>query len=315
FIIVNDNFDSSYIPLGYMLIDMKYKGDSFKTLVPQSLLFFLANPGEGDVDDALDEISDFYGNVQDFEDDLLEENGNSVQGTNWAVTARTAYATYLINKLTKPKGENADNPEWNKKTLKALDINDKFVARRIKAMAAVRLEKTAEEVRNYGLGDVLKHITVNERKVEQLSREEFDQITCWAGSHYKIKEEYQNNPDVEYRIDSKHSIGHKVGEKITKRQDVPVLDAKINQLEEEIQVYRKGKHDSLGRHDKMLIRMYANLVHIAKENSQKQLEIKPSAGQEYLQEEKEEGEMVLLTGPPGKKICIPFQIYTEDNKE
>ena len=115
FIIVDKDLD--YIPLGYMLVDMKYKEDSFKVLIPQSLLYFLANPGEGDVDNALDEIADFYENVQDYEDALLEENESSVQGTNWAVTARSAYSTYLINKLTKHNGYDMDKPEWDSETL------------------------------------------------------------------------------------------------------------------------------------------------------------------------------------------------------
>jgi len=275
FVVVSDNFDSNYIPLGYMLIDMRYKRESFKTLVPQNLLYFLANPGEGDVDTALDEIGDFYDDVQEFEDDLLEENGDSVQGTNWAVTARQAYVTYLINKLTKASEDDADIPEWNDEILKSLDLQDDYVARRVKAIAAVSLGKTAEQVRSYGLGDVLKHITVNERKTESLTRQEFDQITCWAGSHYEIKDEYQHNPNTDYDINYRHDRGHKVGTKTTHRQDVAVLDAKVDQLEDEIQQYRREKHGSLGRHDPMLTRMYTNLAHIAKENPKKQLELKP----------------------------------------
>ena len=274
FIVVGNDFSHEHIPFGYMLIDMKYRNESFKTLVPQNLLFFLANPGEGDVDDALDEIADFYDNVRDFEDDLLEENGDSVQGTNWAVTARSAYCTYLINKLTKSNEDDSDIPEWNEETLNSLCLDDDYIEKRVKAMAAVCLEKTAEQVRNYGLGDVLKHITVNERKVEQLTREEFDRVACYAGSHYEIKEEFRNNPNVEYRIE-RHN---QAGTKITKKRDVPVLDARIDDLEREIEQRRLENKGDVGRHDKMLTRMYANLRYIAKENSGKQLEIMPDDG-------------------------------------
>lgn len=276
FIVVDDSFSQAHIPLGYMLIDMRYKSESFRTLVPQNLLFFLANPGEGDVDDALDEIGDFYKDVQDFEDSLLEENSESVQGTNWALTARNAYETYLINKLTQPNKDDADKPEWNEETKNSLNLDDDYVARRVKAIAAICLGKTAEQVRNYGLGDVLKHVTINERRVEQLTREEFDSVTCWAGSHYNLKDEYRNDPDVEYHIEQRHDTGHKVGQKITKKRDVAVLDARIDELEDEIVQYRREKGSEIGRHDRMLIRMYANLAHIAKEDPQKQLEIKPN---------------------------------------
>ncbi len=277
FIIVGQDFDNN-IPLGYMLIDMRYKGESFRTLVPQNLLLFLANPGEGSVDDALDEIGDFYGEIEDFEDELLESNDDSVQGTNWAVTARTAYGTYLINKLTKASDGNADVAVWNEEIIKALDLDDDYVAQRVRAIAAVTLGKTAEQVKGFNLGSVLKHVTINERKVEQLSREEFDKVTCWAGSHYEIKEEYKNDPTVEYRIDRRHDTGHKVGEKITKKHDVPVLDARIGDLEKEIEDHRMSKGRIIGRHDLMLTRTYANLTYIAKEDPQKQLEIKPTDG-------------------------------------
>lgn len=277
FIIVGQDFND-VIPLGYMLIDMRYKGESFRTLVPQNLLFFLANPGEGSVDDALDEIDDFYGEVEDFEDELLESNGDSVQGTNWAVTARTAYATYLINKLTKASEVNADVAVWNEQITKELDLDDDYVAQRVRAIAAVALGKTAEQVKGFNLGSVLKHVTINKRKAEQLSREEFDKVTCWAGSHYEIKEEYQNDPNVEYRIDRRHDTGHKVGEKIIKRQDVAVLDSRISDLEKEIMAHRKSKGKEVGRHDLMLTRIYANLTYIAKEDPQKQLIIKPVDG-------------------------------------
>ena len=267
FIVVDENFNSP-VPLGYMLIDMKYRDGSFKTLVPQNLLFFLANPGEGSIDDALDEIGDFYGNVEEFEDGLLEENGESVQGTNWAVTARNAYTTYLINKLI---NSDEKGPEWNEETLKSLNLEDDYVGRRVKAIAAVALGKTAEQVRNYNLGDILKHVTINQRKIEQLTSQEFDKITCWTGSHYEIKGEYKHKDDVEYEIDYRHDTNHKSGKKITNKQDVHVLDAKINELEDEIEKYKEN-----GRHDKMLRRMYVNLRYIAKEDPQKQLEIKPS---------------------------------------
>ena len=275
FILVNNDFQSNNVPLGYMLIDMKYHGDSFKTLVPQNLLIFLANPGEGNIDDALDEIGDFYDEVQNYEDDLLEENGCSVQGTNWGVTARNAYSTYLINKLTEGSSDDIDVPVWSDDIKNELDLDDNYVATRVRAIAPIALEKDPETLRNYDLGDVLKHVTIKERKVENLTRQEFDKITCYAGSHYEIKEEYKKNPDVEYRVDHNFNRNHRVGQKITNKRDVAVLDARICDLEDEIEVYRKEKGSSVSKHDKMLLRQYTNVTYIAKVNSEKQLEIRP----------------------------------------
>ena len=106
FIVVQDDFDPSFVPQGYTLIDMKHKSNSFRTLVPQSLLFYMANPGEGEPEGALEEIADFYGETKDFEDDLIENGSTSVQEANWANLARGSYQTYLINRLVKHrKGE------------------------------------------------------------------------------------------------------------------------------------------------------------------------------------------------------------------
>lgn len=275
FIPVEKAFDVAYLPDDYMLIDMQYKDESFKTIVPMSVMIYMSNPGEGDLDDALDEITDFYDEVKDFEDDLLEDNDHSIQGTNWAVTARSSYSTYLTNKLTKGNDEDIDTPEWNEKTLEKLDIQDDFVDQRIKAIAGVALGMSIEQVKKYNIKDVLKHVTVNERKTETLNKEEFDKITCWAGSHYEIKDEYKNNNDVEYQIEYEHDEDYKVGTKTIKKQEVEVFDAKIDELESEINTYRKEKHKNIETHDKNLIRQYINIGYISKENPNAQLPVTP----------------------------------------
>jgi predicted small secreted protein len=281
FIVVEEDFKEDTVPQDYTLINMKYKGDSFKTLVPQSLLFYMVNPGEGNIDDALDEISDFYRNIEDFEDELIEKNESSVQEVNWAMLSRESYQTYIINKLVRDKTYDEDDknsgqvPEFNPDILHGLDINDEYVANRLRAIAAVSLGKTAKEVKNYGVGDVLKHVTVKKEKVTKLSKKEFDKITCWSGSHYEIKPEYRNKKDVKYEINHRHVRSYKVGTKKIKKKEVPVFDAKIAELESEIEQYRGKKHENLGKHDKALIRQYINLAHIASENPNAQLDIKP----------------------------------------
>ena len=278
FVIVEEEFDQNFVPQGYTLIDMKYKDDSFKALVPQSLLFYMANPGEGDLEDALDQISDFYGEAEDYEDDMIENGATSVQEANWATLARSAYGTYLINKLVTTKGDDDGAPDFDDETLKQLDLDDKYVAERVKAIAALSLGKNQEEIKKYGIDSVLKHVTIRDNKTEKLTRAEFDKITCWAGSHYEIKEEYKGDNDgIEYQIDRLHSRGHKEGIKIIKKRDIQVLDSKIVELEDEIEKYRKEKHGEVGRHDKNLLRQYANLAYIAKENPKAQLDVMPPA--------------------------------------
>lgn len=275
FIIVEHAFDPAYLPDNYMVIDIQYRGESLKTVVPMNVMIYMSNPGEGDLDDALDEISDFYDEVKDFQNEHLENGDTSIQSTNWAGVARNSYSTYLINKLTQANEDDADVPEWNEETIEELDLHDDYVAQRVRAIAAVALGLDEKQVKAYDVGDVLRHVTVNERKEVPLTQEEFDQVACYAGSHYEVKPEFRGKDDVEYRIEHSYDRNHKVGKKIIKKHEVTVFDADIASLEQEIETHRKEKHGSLGRHDKNLIRQYANIAHIAKENPDCQLPVHP----------------------------------------
>ncbi len=281
FIVVQDDFDISYVPMGYTLIDMKHKGDSFKTLIPQSLLFYMANPGEGDAESALEEISDFYGEAKDFEDEMIENGSTSVQQANWATLSRESYKIYLINRLVKHKKGETDErgepvPEFNPEILEKLNLNEDYVAQRVRAMAALALGKTSkEEVKKYNIDTILKHVTIREERKEELTREEFSKVTCWAGSHYELKPEYMNRDDVKYEIECRHDRGYKVGTKTIKAEKTEFLDSRINELEREITDYRKNNGCSVGRHDTALIREYVNLAYIIPENPGMQLDIQP----------------------------------------
>ena len=276
FIVVEDSFDLGNIPNGYSLVDVKYKGSSFKTLIPQSLIFYMANPGEGSIDDALDEISDFYGDVEDFEEDIMRENGTSVQETDWAVMARGSYRTYLINKLVKSGRKNNEGepvPEFKIDELNRLRLYDPEVKKITKAIAALALGKSIEDVGEYSVDGVLRHVTFTEVKTEQLSREEFDRITCWAGSHYEIKPEFK---DEGYKIEKRHDRDFKTGTRTVTR--TRIVEAEIRKFEDEIEQIRKEEGDEIGRHDRALVRQYVNLVHIANVDPGNQLDIMPSEG-------------------------------------
>lgn len=288
FIPVQDDFSSGNVPQGYTLVDTGFRGNSFKALVPQSLLFYMANPGEGDSDSALEQLADFYGDAEDFEEDQIGDGKTSVQEMNWATIARSNYRVYLINKLVTHKragfardGDGEPIPEFDKSTLRELDLDDPYVEQRAKAMAAVALGKTAEEVKKYGVDQVLKHVTVREKSTVALTREEFQNITCWAGSHYELRDEYRNgNSGAVYNIDKRHDRDHMVGTKTINEKQIAVFDAQIHALEGEIGAYRKKKHGKVGRHDSALLREYVNLAYIAKERKDAQLDIKPPVEEE-----------------------------------
>ncbi len=279
FIVVENEFDAGLVPRGYTLLKMSYKGDAFRTLVPQNLLFYLANPGEGNLDDALEEITDFYGDAKDVEDNNIEEGIRSVQESNLAMSARESYRVYLINKIVKHKKGKRDEdgepvPEFDSAELKRLGLNDDYVSQRLKAIAALALDKKASEIEEHEVADVLKHITINQHKEEVMTREEFMKVTCWAGSHYELKKEYQNSQDgVNYQIDRRHDRNHMSGVKITEEQKVG-RDADMAVLQEEIEAHL-SKKKVLGEHDMNLIRQYANLAYIAPANPKAQLDICP----------------------------------------
>ncbi|MBU1202341.1 MAG: hypothetical protein KJ583_00730 [Nanoarchaeota archaeon] len=252
FIVLEDDIDN--VPDGYTLVDMKYKDSSFKTLVPEQIVWYLANPGEGNIDDALDTVSDFYGNVKDFEEDAMTEGKTSVQDTNWATTARDSHQVYLINKLTK------NGKDYDDKVLKELDLNDSYVKSRVEGIAALLLEKTPEQLeKNPNLKDVLKHVTINLGK-ETIKTKELQRQRCYVGSHWEYKDKYV--PVTKVVEHTKTYSG---------------IDSKVDDLEKEIHDYREKKHNGkTGRHDDTLIRTYINLTYVTKENPKAQLDIKPA---------------------------------------
>ena len=66
------------------------------------------------------------------------------------------------------------------------------------------------------------------------------------------------------------SVPYKVGEDILSKTFMEVYG-----LEKEIDDYRSNKHAKIGRHEKALLRQYANLAYIAHENPGAQLDIQP----------------------------------------
>lgn len=276
FVVVDDSFTSQFIPANYTLINMRYKGEAFKMLVPQSLLYFIANPGEGDADDALDEIADFYRDAETFEDEQMENGRTSVQGANWATLARNSYSTYLINALVEGTFTlGGFSPRFRKEVFKQLGFNDRYIHERVKAMAALALGKTStDQVKEYGLEGLLNHITVQERgKKTRMTREELEKVACYYGSHWELKPEFKNDNNFEY-----HAGMYRDGSdsyKTARCKKVEVFDAKLHTLEQEIAERRQKLGLTAGRHDTAMTRQYANIAFIAPENKKAQLDVTP----------------------------------------
>lgn len=265
---------------GYTLLTMNYKGDPFKVLVPHSLLCYVANQGEGDIDDALDELGDFYEEGGEYEDELIEKGETNVQEANLITDARKAYHVYLINKLVVEK-EGEHDIEFDEQVLERLDLNDEYVSQRVRGIAAIALGKTPKEVKEADISQLLEHHST--LRVEKIRKNEFYKITkkrfvphadphtktmrCLADSHYDLLPEYQNKDGVDYDL---RSMTKEV------KCDLVTFNQQVGKLEKEIETYRKEKHGEVGRHDHALLRTYANLAYIAKENPEAQLDIIPA---------------------------------------
>lgn len=278
FIPVEEDFT---IPVdGYTLLDMKYLGDSSKVLVPHSLLYYVANQGEGMADDALDELGDFYEEGELYEEETIRDGKTNVQEANLVTDARKSYHVYLINKLVSRK-DGGEDIEFDEQVIRDLDLDDEYVTQRVKAIAAITLGKTHEEIKESDISQLLEHHST--QKVEKIGKAEFYKITkkrlspkwdrhtktmrCLADSHYDLLPEYQNRDDVDYDLRTMTKVVN---------QDITTFNQQIGTLEEEIAAYRKEKHGEIKRHDQGLIRMYTNMAYIAKENPQAQLDITPA---------------------------------------
>lgn len=263
-IVLQNSIDT--IPQGYTQMTMTYKGERHIFLIPERAKFFMANPGEeGDPLEALDELADFYRECSDFEHELLLGGKFSVTQTNVSTVARNSYAVWAVNQLVKQQ-KGGETPEWNEEELERLGVHDPYVRDRLQGIAAVMLGKKVQES---GLEDILVHKKVQGTFREVLSQKEFEQMTCWAGSHYELKPDYQNQG---YDIERRHDTGHKKGWKIVHEKEFTELPG-IEQVEEEIAQHRREQGKEMTRHDRALLRTFTNLSYIAKENPQQQLDV------------------------------------------
>ena len=257
------------IPFGYVQVTMMYKSERHIVLIPEKAKYFMANPGEdGDPLDALDELADFYEECKDFEGELLFKGEVSVPQTNVSMLARNSYGIWAINKLVTQK-QSGEEPKWNEKELERLGVNDQYIDERLRGIAAIMLGKDVKEVQAAGLKDILVHKDVKGTFKEVLTEKEFDEVTCWAGSHYELKKQFQGNG---YKIEHRHDTGFKKGWKVFDEKEFVHLPA-IEQLEREIHERQKQLGKESTHHDKALLRTYANLKYIAKEDPNKQLDV------------------------------------------
>lgn len=278
-IVVQDDIDDAFIPDNYTLIDMWYGSENFKVLVPQKVLFYIANEGEGNDEDALDDLADFYDESIDIEDDAMERGELSVTKAHWSTLGRSAYKTYCINKLvTHGNGRDDDGEplaDFDSKIIDSLDLNDEYVDHLVKAIAGLALDKSDSELKAYNIDRLVKHVSVGKTKKLEISKEEFEKITCWAGSHYEIKDEYRTgNESTKYHIEKRHDREFMKGTKEVRFTET-VDEVTIREFERKIDKYRQNKGSTVGKHDHNLIRTYVNLKYVAAENKNKQLEIIP----------------------------------------
>lgn len=256
FIPVGEDFPEDNIPEEYTLARVRYDGETFSALVPKQTFFYMANPGEGgDAHGALDEIADLYGEIEDFEKELMGRSGTSLQEADWAMMSRDSYATYLVNILTN------DGSGFDPAALDDIGLNDPYVEKRAKTVAAMALGKTVDDVKqNRDIADLLIHRTPVVRFEEGLEAyQKGHKIRCWAGSHWEVK--------WEYRTHYRKAL-------VRKPADEFRIEGSIGKVEQEMHA-RLRERGKFGRHTPALLRQYVNLAYIARENPNAQLDIVP----------------------------------------
>jgi len=281
-----------------VVLSIEYRAKTVRMLVHQALLQYVKDAKEGeddpeDADDAMDVISEFDKCVKKYEMELMKNGKTCIQQAYFTTLARNAYAVYCINKLVKRNDDN-NEPEFDKETIDSLDLNDDFVASKVKEMAALKLGKSCEKLIAYSPKKVLKYIGPEQKNVEKITEQEFRKITymkyqnydftntktmrCLGDSHYYLKPEFENNPDWDY--DLRTMIKTRIND-IDTREAAVALESKICEIDQEIEKYRLKKHkkenkNQIGPHDTQLRHMYSNIAHIYGENPNLAFDVNPS---------------------------------------
>jgi hypothetical protein len=244
------------VPDGYMLLTVNFKGQKVRAVMPERLLFYMANRGEGDAGDALDEIADFYRDAEENEADSIAKGEASAQKADIVTGARNSYEVYLINKLT------SNGTKFSAEEIKRLGLDDSDIERRVKTIAALCLDKQAEELRESKLADILVHKTEADYATEGVVSEDVAyQVRCDMGSHWEYRTKYKT-------VRRKSVFSQKVA--------TSSIEGRVEQLEKEIEQARIARRQDIGRHDRNLIRQYTNMRYIVQENPAAQLDVSPA---------------------------------------
>jgi hypothetical protein len=243
FIAVEQDFDEWSLPNGYLVITTDYDGQAFRAVVPTSTAVWIANrgetPGGTDLDEILDDLAEATNDVREFERELISEGDINTQETNWKMQLVGAYETYLVNKITKPHGNDV---RFDHKALDELGLTNSEVEKRLKAIAAICKGISPEEVQ---VSDDLSSVLYHETRIDY--EEEITQsytVSCDCGSHIEYQTAYR-------KVLQKHSMKANLY-----HPQIDQLKSKINDLRKDL---------PKGRHDDNLINLYINLRYMKEE--------------------------------------------------
>lgn len=255
FIPVPNDYVNNDLQYSKIRVDIDNKDFSF--LVPSSVMIFLVKKGEGDPDDGLDELRELYDSLRGFEKQLIKDSSTCPQESMFAAKTRYSYDVYLINKLTR------DGKTYDPETLENLCLNDKRVDARIRTIAMKKLGKSSSDLKEAKLEEMLEHVTVD--SWIELKGEELEQVRCYAGSHYRLKNKYRDSSYYEQKGDRFYKKG---------TVEVEVFNRTVRDCLKEIKSIRRKKGKEISLHDDNLIKMYVNLKYLKQEGEE--LSINPS---------------------------------------
>jgi len=259
-IIVAKDFDDRYVPKGYTKLVLTTPVDQFIGLVPAVTVIHLDehNLSDYDIDNALDELSALYDEIEDANDVLGDDNRINCGGADLAVTVRRNYQTVCTNNAL--SGQDTHEPseaEYRQSETGRLCLDHQYVEKRMRAIAALALGVGVDEIKERVLGDVLGFKEYEDE--EQITEDELRQITtaehttaeprkakhrrCTGASYFYLKPELrdrQDGWDYDLRTMKKKRTNIK-GDALRKIGD---LEAEIGQYQRERSPGEITPHDA-----------------------------------------------------------------------
>jgi hypothetical protein len=244
-------------------------------LIKQQAAISINRDGSDDPDIGLMETTKAYCEFKERVERPNMDKGESDPADSIVGTKiQDAHDNYLVTKLVRGKEGNT-KAEFDDKTLKELGFKDKYVSDRLEAMAMSALGVKELPESGGDLTGIIEHVDKAYMHTEKIEGKEFERVFCYAGSHWRVRDDYRGAEGEEVEADSM-SRSVRSGRRRTPRKRIfQTFTPDVQKYEEEIikHLREKGK---LHPDTRNLARTYVNLKHILPNDKSKALPTYPN---------------------------------------